>query len=98
MVPLSSSCLVALPSPVCAKRLYSCVLHIRSISNVQKVLNDAKKTGKVVGIHGRLGDLGTIDDKYDVAITTACGALNHIVVENTAVAQYCCDLLRKQGV
>lgn len=82
---------------MCAKRLYSCVLHIRSISNVQKVLNDAKKTGKVVGIHGRLGDLGTIDDKYDVAITTACGALNHIVVENTAVAQYCCDLLRKTG-
>ena len=64
---------------------------------MQKVLSDAKKSGKVVGIHGRLGDLGTIDDKYDVAITTACGALNHIVVENTAVAQYCCDLLRKTG-
>ena len=69
----------------------------KSTSNVLKVLLDAKKSGKVVGIHGRLGDLGTIDDKYDIAITTSCGALNHIVVENTAVAQYCCDLLRKTG-
>ena len=69
----------------------------KSTSNVLRVLMDAKKSGKLVGIHGRLGDLGTIDDKYDVAITTACGALNHIVVENTAVAQYCCDMLRKTG-
>jgi structural maintenance of chromosome 4 len=69
----------------------------KSTGNVLKVLMDAKKSGKVVGIHGRLGDLGAIDDKYDVAITTACGALNNIVVENSAVAQYCCDLLRKTG-
>ena len=69
----------------------------KSTSNVLKVLMDAKKSGKVIGIHGRLGDLGSIDDKYDVAVTTACGALNNIVVENTAVAQYCCDLLRKTG-
>jgi structural maintenance of chromosome 4 len=69
----------------------------KSTSNVLKVLMDAKKSGKVIGIHGRLGDLGSIDDKYDVAVTTACGALNNIVVENTAVAQYCCDLLRKSG-
>ena len=69
----------------------------KSTSNVLRVLMDAKKSGKVVGIHGRLGDLGTIEDKFDVAITTACGGLNNIVVENTAVAQYCCDLLRKTG-
>ncbi len=43
---------------------------------------------------GRLGDLGTIADKYDVAVSTACGALNNVVVENTAVAQRCCDHLR----
>jgi len=51
----------------------------KSTSNVLRVLTDAKKSGKVVGIHGRLGDLGTIEDKFDVAITTACGGLNNIV-------------------
>jgi hypothetical protein len=50
-----------------------------------KCLMDAKKAKKITGIHGRLGDLATIDAKYDVAITTACGALNNIVVENTQV-------------
>ena len=54
-------------------------------SSVMKCLMDAKKAKKITGIHGRLGDLATIDAKYDVAITTACGALNNIVVENTQV-------------
>jgi len=31
------------------------------------------------GIAGRLGDLGAIEKKYDIAVTTACRALNHIV-------------------
>jgi structural maintenance of chromosome 4 len=30
---------------------------------------------------GRLGDLGTIDDKYDVAISTAAPNLDHLVVD-----------------
>ncbi len=47
----------------------------------------AQKDGKLSGIHGRLGNLGSIEDKYDVAITTACGALNHIVVSNVTDAQ-----------
>ena len=68
-----------------------------SQSTVLKVLMEAKKSGKIAGIYGRLGDLGSIDAKYDVAISTACGALNHILVENTAVAQRCCDLLRSTG-
>lgn len=34
-------------------------------------------------VQGRLGDLGTIDDKYDAAITNACPALSHIVVQDS---------------
>jgi structural maintenance of chromosome 4 len=61
------------------------------------------KASKVKGVFGRLGvlldrrcivpslpclgDLGTIDAKYDCAVTTACGALNDIVVDTTATAQ-----------
>jgi structural maintenance of chromosome 4 len=32
------------------------------------------------GIIGRLGDLGKIDRIYDVAISTACSLLDHIIV------------------
>ena len=41
------------------------------------------------------GDLGAIDKQYDVAVSTACGALDNIVVEDTAAAQKCLELLRK---
>ena len=34
-----------------------------------------KESGRIDGFHGRLGNLGTIDEKYDVAISTACPAL-----------------------
>jgi len=80
-----------------ADKVPELALQLSVAEKLVELLMDAKKSGKVVGIHGRLGDLGAIDDKYDVAITTACGALNNIVVENSAVAQYCCYLLRKTG-
>jgi len=51
-----------------------------------------------VGILGRLGDLATISDQYDVAVSTACGMLDHIVVETTAGAQRCLAFLRKHGL
>ena len=43
--------------------------------------------GRIKGVHGRLGDLGIIDPKYDCAITTACSSLNFIVVEDTQAGQ-----------
>ena len=46
--------------------------------------------GKVSGVHGRLGDLGGIDDKYDVAISSSCGALDHVVVDNAQVDRRFC--------
>ncbi|KAJ3193727.1 hypothetical protein HDU82_002709, partial [Entophlyctis luteolus] len=47
---------------------------------------------------GRLGDLGVIDEKYDVAITTACGPLEHIVVETVDCGQKCIELLKAQNL
>ncbi|CAM6094960.1 unnamed protein product [Calypogeia fissa] len=58
----------------------------------------AKESGLIEGIYGRLGDLGAIDAKYDVAISTACGGLDYIVVETTAAAQACVELLRTKGL
>jgi hypothetical protein len=34
--------------------------------------------------------------RYDVAISTACAALDYIVVESTSDAQRCVELLRRQ--
>ena len=48
---------------------------------------EAKRSGEIPGVYGRLGDLGAIDARYDVAVSTACPALDYIVVETTSDAQ-----------
>ena len=55
-------------------------------------------SGRIKGIHGRLGDLGIIDSKYDCAITTACSSLNFIVVDDTQVGQKCVEHLRRNNL
>ena len=57
-----------------------------------------KRRGSLPGILGRLGDLGGIDAKYDVAISTACGPLDNIVVDTVDTAQRCIAYLKKHGV
>ncbi|KAJ7096401.1 RecF/RecN/SMC [Mycena epipterygia] len=57
-----------------------------------------KNTGRISGFHGRLGSLGTIPDKYDVAISTACGGLHHMVVDHVEQAQNCIQYLREQNL
>ncbi|KAG0607985.1 hypothetical protein M758_8G069200 [Ceratodon purpureus] len=66
----------------------------KSQGSVVKAILQAKESGQIEGIYGRLGDLGAIDAKYDVAISTACGGLDFIVVETTSAAQACVELLR----
>ncbi|PIG78965.1 structural maintenance of chromosomes protein 4 [Aspergillus arachidicola] len=57
-----------------------------------------KESGRIEGFHGRLGNLGTIDEKYDVAISTACPALENMVVDTVEVGQQCIDYLRKNNL
>lgn len=45
-----------------------------------------------------MGSLGTIPDKYDVAVSTACGSLNHMVVDTVEQGQQCIEYLRSQNV
>jgi structural maintenance of chromosome 4 len=66
-----------------------------SQSAVVKYLLKAKADGQIQGVYGRLGDLGSIDKKYDLAVSSACAALDYIVVSTTAAAQRCVDLLRR---
>ncbi|OQS04276.1 structural maintenance of chromosomes protein 4 [Thraustotheca clavata] len=70
-------------------------------SRMLKSLMDAARPGFPLdgaGLLGRLGDLGAIDEKYDVAISTACGALDNLVVETTSGAQRCVDHLRRHNL
>lgn len=39
--------------------------------------------------------LGAIDDKYDVAISTACGPLDNIVVDTMASGEACVAYLKR---
>ncbi|KAI0275213.1 RecF/RecN/SMC N terminal domain-containing protein [Gloeopeniophorella convolvens] len=69
-----------------------------SQNKVLDSLTRLRNSGRVDGFHGRLGSLGTIPDKYDVAITTACGSLNNMVVDTVQQGQACIEYLRKQNV
>lgn len=67
-------------------------------NNILDSLLKAQQEGKLSGIYGRLGDLGVIDAKYDIAITTACSNLDSIVVETVDHAQKCLDFLKKYNI
>ncbi|KAK5114367.1 hypothetical protein LTR62_002619 [Meristemomyces frigidus] len=70
----------------------------QSQGNVLTGLTRLKESGRIDGFHGRLGNLGAIDQKYDVAISTACPALDNLVVDTVEVGQQCIDYLRKNNL
>ncbi|KAL8684031.1 MAG: hypothetical protein Q9186_000061 [Xanthomendoza sp. 1 TL-2023] len=70
----------------------------QSQGNVLNGLMRLKESGRIEGFHGRLGNLGTIDQKYDIAISTACPSLENLVVDSVEVGQQCIDYLRKNNL
>ncbi|KAL7276282.1 Structural maintenance of chromosomes protein 4 [Rhizina undulata] len=66
--------------------------------NVLTGLMRLKESGRIEGFHGRLGNLGTIEAKYDVAISTACPQLDNMVVDRVEVGQQCIEYLRKNNL
>jgi structural maintenance of chromosome 4 len=66
--------------------------------NVLTGLMRLKESGRIDGFHGRLGNLGTIDQNYDVAISTACGALDNFVTDTVEGGQQCIEYLRKTNL
>ena len=57
-------------------------------------LLEAQKRGKIRGVVGRLGNLGQINTKYDVAISTACPLLDAIVVQTVDDGTACMNYLK----
>jgi structural maintenance of chromosome 4 len=70
----------------------------QSQGNVLTGLMRMKESGRINGFHGRLGNLGAIDQKYDVAISTACPSLDNMVVDSVEVGQQCIEHLRKNNL
>lgn len=70
----------------------------QSLGNVLNGLMRLKESGRIESFHGRLGNLATIDQKYDVAISTACPSLENLVVDTVEVGQQCIDYLRKNNL
>ncbi|KAM0751211.1 RecF/RecN/SMC protein [Meredithblackwellia eburnea MCA 4105] len=70
----------------------------RSQGNVLTSLTKLKDQGRLSGFHGRLGNLGRIDPKYDVAISTACVGLDNLVAETISVGQACIEHIRKNDL
>ncbi|KOB66221.1 Structural maintenance of chromosomes protein, partial [Operophtera brumata] len=70
----------------------------RSRGRVLDSLMKEKRNGNLPGIFGRLGDLGGIDLKYDVAVSTCCGALDNIVTDSVETAQACVEYLKRHDV
>ncbi|NXD80625.1 SMC4 protein, partial [Halcyon senegalensis] len=70
----------------------------RSRGKVLEALLQQKKCGNIPGLYGRLGDLGAISEEYDVAISSCCGALDHIVVDTIDTAQRCVNFLKAGGI
>ena len=48
------------------------------------------------GVLGRLGDLGSVSKEYDEIITSCCGRLDNIVVNDLPTAQAVLDLLKRK--
>ncbi|KAG5951814.1 hypothetical protein E4U53_002253 [Claviceps sorghi] len=66
--------------------------------NVLAALMRMKESGRIDGFHGRLGNLGIIDQKYDVAVSTACSALDNFVTQTVESGQQCIEYLRKNNL
>ncbi|CAK9829684.1 Structural maintenance of chromosomes protein 4 [Anthophora retusa] len=70
----------------------------KSRNKILESLMQEKRKGRLPGVFGRLGDLGAIDGKYDIAISTACGPLDNIVVDTVTTAQACITFLRQNDI
>uniref|UniRef100_A0A146KK78 Structural maintenance of chromosomes protein n=1 Tax=Lygus hesperus TaxID=30085 RepID=A0A146KK78_LYGHE len=76
----------------------SSVNAFRSRNKVLNFIMQKKADGVVPGVFGRLGDLGGIAPKYDCAVSTACGLLDHIVTDTVDTASKCLELLKQFDV
>ncbi|KAL7951685.1 RecF/RecN/SMC N terminal domain-containing protein [Trichoderma barbatum] len=76
----------------------SSLANTQTRGNVLSALMRMKESGRIDGFQGRLGNLGAIDKKYDVAVSTACPSLDNFVTETVEAGQQCIEYLRKNNL
>jgi len=68
-----------------------------SSSGVVAKLLEAQENGRLQGIEGRLGDLGTIPAKYDIAVSSVAGGqMDWIVVNTGSQAESCIKYMKSK--
>lgn len=68
-------------------------------SKVVQGMEEFKRREGISGIYGRLGSLGTLDERYDIAISCACGgSLDFIVVDTDETAKLCINELKAKNL
>jgi len=80
----------------CAKReeILSDLLREES---AQSASDRLRELSRIEGYYGRIRDLGTIPEKYSIALSAAGkGALNHLVVDTTRTAEKCLDVIKQK--
>jgi len=68
------------------------------LKQADRVLLDAQADGLFPGLYGRLKNLATIPEKYNVAATMASGMLEYWVADNDQTSEDCISLLRSKGI
>ncbi|CAI2385581.1 unnamed protein product [Moneuplotes crassus] len=76
----------------------NCIEGQKTNSRLVEKLFEGQRKGKLRGIKGRLGNLGSIDSKYDIAISTCCSLLDSIVVETVDDGTLCMEYLRAHQI
>lgn len=71
---------------------------LESSGKIYMEIINAKKNGKLNGFVGRLGDLGSIDQKYDIAISSASSMFDSFVTKNVSCAQELIEFVRIRGL
>uniref|UniRef100_A0A914PBP2 SMC hinge domain-containing protein n=1 Tax=Panagrolaimus davidi TaxID=227884 RepID=A0A914PBP2_9BILA len=63
-----------------------------------QMLMEEKRNGNIPGVRGRLGNLGAIDPKFDVAISTTCGQLDMIVCDTWETINKCLEFIEQHNL
>ena len=69
-----------------------------SASKQVREIISAKQNGRLKGIIGRLGDLGSIDSEYDIAVSSATNMLDFIVVEKVVNGEDLVSFIREKNL
>eukprot|EP00871_Galdieria_phlegrea_P003471 jgi/Galph1/4124/GphlegSOOS_G2767.1 len=74
-------------------------LNKQNKNQTMQSIQEAIKSGRLTGVLGRLVDLGTVDDEFDLAAGASIGtSADHLVVETANEAEKCVEFLKSNSL